>query len=363
MFANQYAGKKVFVTGHTGFKGSWLTQWLLDLGAEVTGFSDRVLPAPSLFTSLGLARQTGRFVHVIGDVRDAAALKEAMGSCAPGFVFHLAAQAIVRHSYQAPAETFDVNLMGTVNVLEAVRRLDRPVNVVIVTSDKCYDNKEWVHSYREEDPLGGFDPYSASKGCAELAVNCWRRSFFHDNRIRVASARAGNVIGGGDWAANRIVPDCIRALCSEQPVPVRSPHAIRPWQHVLEPLSGYLWLGASLAARGADCCTAYNFGPEVKSHRSVSALVAEVLRHWPGKWIDCSDPAAPHEAAWLSLAIDKSFHHLNWRPVWPFETSVEVATRWYRDVAAEGNPLDGVRRDIARYCADAAHGGLPWAEG
>lgn len=263
MFGDYYRGKRVFVTGHTGFKGAWLAEWLGLLGAEITGFSDGVSPGPSLFAGLGLER---RLRHLQGDVRNADAVEVAVRDCRPQLVFHLAAQPLVRLSYREPVRTFAANVMGTVHVLEALRTLERPVAAVFVTSDKCYENREWLHSYREEDRLGGYDPYSASKGASELAVAAWRRSFFSSRTERpslaaIASARAGNVIGGGDWALDRIVPDSMRSLMQGQPILVRSRHATRPWQHVLEPLGGYLWLGALLGGAVEGRADARRFPP------------------------------------------------------------------------------------------------------
>ena len=249
MFCGLYAGKRVLVTGHTGFKGSWLCEWLLGLGAKVTGYSLSPPTQPALFEQLGLA---GRLRHIIGDIRDLPGLSRALRKARPDFVFHLAAQPLVRDSYANPVETFAVNLMGTVHVLEALRSVRHPCAAVFITTDKCYENREWAYGYREDDPLGGSDPYSASKGAAELAISSYRRSFFGSHPVRIASARAGNVIGGGDWAVDRIVPDCMRALEKGKPIPVRNPKATRPWQHVLEPLSGYLWLGACLAGSAED---------------------------------------------------------------------------------------------------------------
>lgn len=361
MFADRYRAKRAFVTGHTGFKGSWLSEWLIALGAQVTGFSDIIQPEPSLFRKLDL--QT-RMHHITGDVRDAAALAAAMRGCEPDFVFHLAAQPLVRRSYRQPAETFEVNVMGTVHLLEAIRALPSPPAAVLVTSDKCYENQEWVNGYREEDPMGGYDPYSASKGCAELAINCWRRSFFGTaSTAKIASARAGNVIGGGDWSEDRIVPDCVRALIKCQEITVRRPEAVRPWQHVLEPISGYLLLGAILSGDSPIASDAYNFGPEIHSNRNVAALVTELLRHWPGKWKVACDPSAPHEAGLLNLAIDKAVHQLKWRPVWNFERTVEATAQWYRCVAHQGaDARVCVRSDIERYCAEAQKLGVPWAQ-
>jgi CDP-glucose 4,6-dehydratase len=371
-FSDVYRGRRVLVTGHTGFKGSWLTEWLLGLGAEVVGYSLGPPTSPALFVQLSLA---GRLHHLLGDVRDQVALARAVQETKPTCIFHLAAQPIVRTSYAQPVETYATNVMGTVNLLEAVRQADRPCVVVVITTDKCYENREWVHSYRENDSLGGHDPYSSSKGCCELVVSAYRHSFFSapNSPVRLASARAGNVVGGGDWAADRIVPDCIRALQRGEPIAVRNRHATRPWQHVLEPLSGYLWLGACLTrpelAPGGSRppATAFNFGPAITANRSVAGLVEEILRHWPGRWEDRSDPQAVHEASLLNLATDKAYHLLGWRPVWDFATSIEQTVRWYRAAAEANCGDDGGRRaqaftreQIERYQADARTQGLPW---
>jgi len=268
------------------------------------------------------------------------------------------------------------NLMGTVHVMEALRMIEKPCAAVLVTTDKCYENREWVHGYREEDPLGGFDPYSSSKAAAEIAIGSWRRSFFADRPVRVASVRAGNVIGGGDWAKDRIVPDCIRALKLGQPVPVRNKVATRPWQHVLDPLSGYLWLAAVLSdplLRPFDrgmFASAFNFAPSLESNRTVEDLVGEVLKHWPGRWEDASDPQAVHEAKLLNLARDKAFHLLGWKPVWTFERAVEATVEWYRkadDVgcapAAASRMMELTRRQIAEFQQDAVRASLPWSHG
>jgi CDP-glucose 4,6-dehydratase len=242
-FRGLYRGKSVFVTGHTGFKGSWLTAWLLELGAHVHGFAQPPPTTPALFDQLGLA---ARIQHELGDVRHFMAVQRSIAKAQPDFVFHLAAQPLVRRSYEEPLETYATNVLGTAHVLEALRGLQKPCAAVFITTGKCYENREWVHGYREEDPLGGHDPYSSSKAAAEIAIASWRRAFFCDHPVKIASARAGNAIGGGDWAADRIVPDCIRSLQAGQPIAVRNPKATRPWQHVLEPLSGYLWLAALL---------------------------------------------------------------------------------------------------------------------
>lgn len=338
MFDNTYKDKRVLVTGHTGFKGSWLCEWLLDLRADVTGYALDPSTKPSLFEQLGLSE---RMEDLRGNVRDVERLKTVVAQVLPGFVFHLAAQTLVRDSYEAPVETFDTNVMGTINLLEAIRVADLSCAVVVVTSDKCYENREWEHSYRENDPMGGYDPYSASKGCAELAVAAYRRSFFsQDGSVPIATARAGNVIGGGDWAKDRIVPDCVRSLQKGQPIQVRNPQATRPWQHVLEPLSGYLLLGQKLSStisspQPSPFATAFNFGSDIESNRSVKELVEEVCKHWSGDWEDKSDLSAVHEAHLLNLATDKAFHCLNWRPVWGFEKAVKETVTWYREISEQ----------------------------
>lgn len=368
-FADTYRGKRVLLTGHTGFKGAWLAEWLLSLGAEVTGLALPAPTEPAIFDQLALA---GRLHHRIGDIRDLPTVRAAVEAARPDFVFHLAAQPLVRLSYEQPVETYATNVLGTVHVLEAVRLARCPCTVVAITTDKSYENKEWVHSYREEDPMGGHDPYSSSKGMAELAIAAYRRSYFSaaDSPVRLASARAGNVIGGGDWALDRIVPDCIRSLQRGEAIPVRNKVATRPWQHVLEPLSGYLQLGASLhqAAQHADratlaaLCSGFNFGPALTSNRTVADLVREVLKHWPGRWEDRSDPNAVHEARLLNLATDKAHHFLQWQPVWNFAETIARTVSWYRGCianAASAAPL--TNHQIANYTADARPRGLAWA--
>lgn len=368
-FANIYKGKRVLLTGHTGFKGSWMAEWLLSLGAEVTGFALPPPTTPSLFDQLGLAK---RLRHIEGDVRDLVAVRAAVAEACPDFVFHLAAQPLVRLSYEQPVETYAINVMGTVNVLEAVRLAARPCTVVAITTDKCYENKEWVNSYREEDPMGGYDPYSSSKGAAELVIASYRRSYFSspDSPVKLASARAGNVIGGGDWALDRIVPDCIRALQRGETIPVRNKIATRPWQHVLEPLSGYLWLGAVLSSpqvsglkfQASTYASAFNFGPALASNRTVAELVQEILKHWPGEWADKSDPNAVHEAKLLNLATDKAHHFLGWTPAWPFAGTIEHTVGWYRQAVkplADHHALtSGQIRD---YTNAAKSAGIAWA--
>jgi CDP-glucose 4,6-dehydratase len=362
VFDNIYAGKRVLVTGHTGFKGSWLCEWLLALGAHVTGFALPPPTTPALFEQLALG---GRIADRRGDVRDIAAVRAAVDAANPDFIFHLAAQPLVRLSYAQPVETYATNVMGTVHLLEAVRQAGITCTVVVVTTDKCYENTERAHAYREDDPMGGHDPYSSSKGATELVVAAYRRSYFSapDSAVRLASARAGNVIGGGDWALDRIVPDCVRSLQRGETIPVRNRHATRPWQHVLEPLGGYLWLAARLSA-DRKFATAFNFGPAPAATQPVAALVTEVLKHWPGKWEDRTDPKAVHEATLLSLAIEKADRELGWKPVWDFPTTIAQTVEWYRSVSTNAAlAVDHTRRQIAAYEAAARSLHLTWSHG
>ncbi len=368
LFGSAYKGKRVLVTGHTGFKGAWLCEWLLGLGADVTGLSLPPPTDPSLFVQLGLAR---RLRHVLGDIQEPDVLRKTVKDAKPDFVFHLAAQSIVRESYRRPRETFNVNAMGSLNLLEALRDASKPCAAVFVTTDKCYENREWSHGYRETDTLGGHDPYSASKAAAEMIIGSYRDSFFHNHPVKIASARAGNVIGGGDWTAERIVPDCIRALEKNKLIPVRNRRATRPWQHVLEPLGGYLWLGACLASPPLRRCdasalaSAFNFGPNRDANRTVEELVQEVLRHWPGRWRDKSDPNAPHEAGLLQLSTDKAAALLRWFPVWSFFEAVEKTVLWYRQAASfktSGQFQKLTRRQISQYVGQARAARLPWVQ-
>jgi CDP-glucose 4,6-dehydratase len=333
-----YAGKRVFLTGHTGFKGGWLTLWLKELGAEVFGYALAPDTSPALFEVAKVGQACRQ--SILADVRDGAAVERAVEEARPDYVFHLAAQPLVRLSYEDPIGTVETNIVGTARVLEALRRRARPCAVVVVTSDKCYENREWSYGYREDDAMGGHDVYSMSKGAAELVVSSFRRSFFPAARlaahgIAVASARAGNVVGGGDWAKDRILPDCIAALASGRSIQVRNPDAVRPWQHVLEPLGGYLLLGARLAGAGTATpdrfCEAWNFGPHVESARPVRGLVEAVIRGWgSGTWQDRRDPNAPHEAGLLRLSIEKAHARLGWSPRWDFEQTIEATVAWYR---------------------------------
>ena len=346
-WTDAFRGKRVLVTGHTGFKGGWLSLWLSELGADVTGYALAPVTQPNLFTA---ARVADRVRHVDGDVRDLASLRRAWTACRPDVVFHLAAQAIVRESYRKPIDTITTNVVGTTHVLELAREASAPVAVVCVTSDKCYDNVEWGYGYREDDRLGGADVYSGSKAAAEVVISSYQRSFFSSpDGAAVASARAGNVIGGGDWSADRLVPDCVRALAAGRPIDVRHPEAVRPWQHVLEPLAGYLTLGAALQRRDATGLMArgpWNFGPTIPNARPVGALVAAMVREWgSGSWHHPPDDGGGHEATLLRLSIDKAQMRLGWQPRWDFDQAVRRTVEWYRAYYEGG---DVIRRSIAQ---------------
>lgn len=367
MFANIYQNKTVLVTGHTGFKGSWLCHWLQKLGAHVHGYALSPQPHETLFDLLALSNKLRSDTRA--DVRDLESLKRVVHSLKPDIVLHLAAQPLVRLSFDIPVDTFEINVMGTVNVLEAIRTSNHPCAVVAVTTDKCYENREWLHAYREEDAMGGYDPYSASKGCAELVTSAYRRSFFSTStHQRIASARAGNVIGGGDWAVDRIVPDVFRALARGESIPVRNKHATRPWQHVLEPLSGYLWLAANLVmdtpnapSTREQLCSAFNFGPSLDSNRTVADVVQSILAITGGGWSDQSNPNAPHEASKLNLAIEKAFHLLEWKPTWNYKKTIETTVEWYRKVKSSKDAHETITHQIEIYEQDACQLGLRWA--
>jgi len=345
-FSQVFKGKRIWLSGHTGFKGSWLSEWLLDLGAIVHGYALAPDTTPSLFDQLGLA---DRLEHEVADIRDANAVRQSIHAFCPDFVIHMAAQPLVRRSYAIPVETYETNVMGTINVIEALRSFCHPCAAVMVTTDKVYQNHESGRAYEESDSLGGHDPYSSSKAMAEIATAAYRDSYFQTGLVRVASARAGNVIGGGDWAEDRIVPDAMRALDMGQTIAIRNPKAVRPWQHVLEPLGGYLTLVARLA-EDPTAAIPFNFGPGPESNRTVEDLVTELLKHREGSWRDASDPKAPHEATLLNLSIARSNRILNWRPKWGFEQTLEKTAVWYRDVHGnKATPLDITRRQIVDY--------------
>ena len=354
---NSYKGRRVLVTGHTGFKGAWLCEWLLSLGAEVHGFAQPPPTRPSLFCQLGLSKRITS--HTVGDIRDFSKVMDVIARTDPDFVFHLAAQPLVRLSYEKPLETFETNVMGTIHILEAVRQFHRPgknkknCSIVCITTDKCYENMETSRPYKEDAPMGGHDPYSCSKGCDELVISSYRRSFFGtpESSVWVASARAGNVIGGGDWAQDRIVPDCMRALMSNETIAVRNKLSTRPWQHVLEPLGGYLTLGAALASRMRfhDYASGFNFGPDPKSTRTVMDLVTEILKWKDGQWEDRSNPDSVHEAGLLNLSIDKAKRILRWKPKWGFGEAVKNTVDWYMKVNAGISPKLMTQRQIEEY--------------
>lgn len=340
-----WSGRRVLVTGHTGFKGGWLSLWLAQMGAQVSGLALAPDTRPALFDQLDLAAITD---HALGDIRDAQAVQARVADTAPEVVFHLAAQPLVLRGYEAPVETWETNVSGTLHLLDALSRARRPVTLVIVTSDKVYENREWEHPYREQDRLGGHDPYSASKAACELLAASWRDSFGGD--LRIATARAGNVIGGGDWAENRIVPDIMRALQAGEPVALRNPQAVRPWQHVLEPLSGYLRL-ARMLAEDASLARAWNFGPATGDFRTVQELTETALARWPGAWRDASRGDAPHEAGLLAVASDLARDRLGWVPRWDFPQAVARTVDWYRGVADGADALGLARAQIADYGA------------
>jgi CDP-glucose 4,6-dehydratase len=363
-FQEIFKGLRVLVTGDSGFKGSWLCEWLLLEGAEVFGIGLSPQTSPSHFELLCLGK---RIDHKDIDIRDLASLNSRISKIKPHIIFHLAAQPLVRYSYVNPVETYQTNVIGTVNILECIRQLETICVGIFITTDKCYENMEWTHSYRECDPMGGHDPYSSSKGCCELVINSFRQSYFSNTSIKplkaVASARAGNVIGGGDWSMDRIVPDCIRSLQSRIPVSVRNKNATRPWQHVLEPLGGYLLLAAELVKivrnpeptneRLIDLTNAFNFGPDLYSNRTVGELVEEMLKHFDGSWQDNSDSKAVHEASLLNLSIDKAYHKLGWRPKWNFQKSVKMTADWYKVInESQLNSVKITQEQIKEYMND-----------
>ena len=351
---NSWKNKKVFLTGHTGFKGAWLSIWLDALGAEVTGYALKPPTKPSLFE---LCRLGKRLNSVIGDVRDAGKLKKALLAARPEIVIHMAAQPLVRESYRTPAETYAVNVMGAVNLLEAVRACPSVRAVVNVTTDKCYENKEHLRGYKEGEPLGGYDPYSSSKACSELVTSAYRNSFFNpaDHKkhgVALASARAGNVIGGGDWAADRLIPDIIRAALRGEKVLIRDPYAIRPWQHVLEPLAGYLRLAELLYTKGPRYGEAWNFGPDAGDARNVEWIVKRMFSAWPeapGYVIDKG--RHPHEAHFLKLDPSKARRELGWTPRWHVGQAIDRIVSWTRAYAAKGDLHGACLAQIREYTA------------
>lgn len=323
-----WQGRRVFVTGHTGFKGGWLTLWLRAMGAKVSGYALHPPTEPNLFSVANVA--DGLVASTIGDIRDLPALTAALRAAQAEVVFHLAAQPLVRYSYAEPVETYATNVMGTVHLLEAVRQAATVKAVVNVTTDKCYENREWEWAYRENEAMGGYDPYSSSKGCAELVTSAYRSSFFANSGVAVATARAGNVIGGGDWAADRLLPDSLRAIDAGQPLVIRSPDAIRPWQHVLEPLSGYLTLAERLYVDGDAFAEAWNFGPSDDDAQPVRWIVERLVAASPGASWSISKESQPHEAHYLKLDSSKARHRLSWTPRWGLQEGLDHTLAWHQ---------------------------------
>ncbi|MBP0621442.1 CDP-glucose 4,6-dehydratase [Cupriavidus consociatus] len=355
-FGDVYRGRRVLLTGHTGFKGSWLALWLSRLGADVTGIALAPETVPNHWDLLGLDMAS----HLI-DIRDKETLARVIAQTQPELVLHLAAQPLVRRSYREPIDTWAVNVMGTANVLECCRQISSVRGILVVTSDKCYENQEWAWGYRENDRLGGHDPYSASKAATELVVSSYRDSFFQaDGVAALASARAGNVIGGGDWSEDRLIPDIVRAVGNHAEVEIRSPRATRPWQHVLESLSGYLLLGQRLLGGQKDVAAAWNFGPEAEGNRPVQAVMERIAVLWPElRWHVARNDGA-HEAQLLYLDSAKARAGLNWRPVWGFDAALAATATWYRSFLADGTVLS--EHQLDQYVQAAGNAGVAWCQ-
>ena len=367
LFKGIYEGKTVLVTGHTGFIGSWLTLWLQSLGAKVVGYSLEPPTKPSLFETLGLENE---ITHIIGDIQDKQNLSDNIEKYKPEIVIHLAAQPLVRASYEDPAETFRTNILGTVNILDSIRKSDSVSACVVMTSDKCYQNLDANSFHKETDPLGGSDPYSASKGAAEIVTNSFRNSFFnleknHDKNTGIATVRAGNVIGGGDWARDRVIPDCVRALTTDKKIRVRNPSSIRPWQFVLEPISGILWLGSKLYAKPKKYSEAWNLGPNQTSNTTVEKVVQNVIRIWnKGDWIDVSKESRDQPIELISLLLDstKALNLLEWKTVYSFENAINETVSWYKSYYNNDTPMRELSvNQIEQYSKTANQMDITWA--
>lgn len=365
MFSNAFKSKRVLLTGHTGFKGSWLSIWLKMLGAEVIGFSDCIPTVPSHFEATSLEK---KLHHIIGDIRDYGSLLNTLRTFKPDFVFHLAAQAIVSTSYMHPVETISTNVIGTAQLLEALRHYNQPCTAIFITSDKCYENVEWPWGYKETDALGGRDIYSGSKGAAEIIIHSYFHSFFKspECRVRIATGRAGNVIGGGDWAKDRIVADCMRNWSEGEPVEIRSPSATRPWQHVLEPLSGYLALASELSKSDSFAGESFNFGPRSEQNRTVLELLKELGKYWNFDNTESAyrivDNIPFHEAGLLKLNCDKALFHLKWSPTLEYEECVKLVSEWYfQYYKSKQDMYEFTAAQIKIYEDYAVQRELPWA--
>jgi len=360
MFGNIYQNKSVFITGHTGFKGSWLALWLLKLGARIVGYALEPPSQPSHYELLALNMES-----ILGDIRDKDKLNKSVRTNKPDIVFHLAAQPLVRESYRDPVGTFETNVMGTLNMLEACRQIGSVKAIMIITSDKCYDNREWQWGYREIDPMGGHDPYSASKGCAELVTTSYQRSFFpptaygKDHQTLAASVRAGNILGGGDWGEDRLIPDIVRAASRKQAVVIRNPRAIRPWQHVLDPLAGYLMVGRGLLEGQKGISGPWNFGPEGTDQKEVLSVVKEIRKIWPAiEYKIGENKNNPHEAGLLRLDCSKAQTQLGWRCIWTGSEMFEKTIRWYREFYEADHLIS--HEQLNEYIIDATQKQMPW---
>ena len=358
-FNDFYRGKRVLVTGHTGFKGSWLSVWLHEMGAEVVGVGLDPYTEKDNYVLSDIGKRI--LADLRADIRDGEKMKEMFAQYRPEIVFHLAAQPLVRLSYAIPVETWQTNVLGTLNVMEAIRATDSVKVAVMITTDKCYENREQMTAYKEDDPFGGYDPYSSSKGACEIAIQSWRRSFFNPedygvkHHVSLASVRAGNVIGGGDWAKDRIIPDCIRALEAGRPIEIRSPKSVRPWEHVLEPLSGYLLLAKKMWDHPTEYCEGWNFGPESDAVSTVWEIAEELVRQFGrGELKDVSEPGALHEAKLLMLDITKAKTRLGWKPRLDLRGTIALTADWYRRYSAE-DPYSLCREEIEKYLGYGNH--------